>query len=554
MPRSSSRVANRRGTSPAARFAAFHVPKCSITVCGCTVRPGVGGELLHRRRPAEPLGAERELVEDLLVGIPASDPRLERRERLGSMSAIARYWRLRAIVNNGRATAERKIAKSPRAGRRRRGRYARPVRPPAPLGARDRGRARASGAVSRAPGAAAARRFPGSCSGRSTPTRSTASPPGSRDGIGARLRDERQDDDGGDGGRDPRARASGSPTTRRARTSSPASPPRCSRRATPSSGCSRWTRRRCRRSRGACGRARVCLGNLFRDQLDRYGELELVAERWRAAVAELAARDALVVERRRPAGRRARATDAAARRASASTTRAQARPALAARGRLEVLRPLRHAVRLRRRVRRPPRRLPLPARAATRGRRSTSPRARSSCDGLDGAAFDLVDARTGRAACSSRCPASTTSTTRSLRRRSRSRSASRSTRSSPGSSASRAAFGRFERIAIGDRRAPHAADQEPGGRERGHSDARRRRRARRRARRAQRRDRRRPRRLVDLGRRLRAARSPRLERLVATGDARRRARAALRATAASTRDRIEVDARRSSRRSTAGSS
>jgi UDP-N-acetylmuramyl tripeptide synthase len=31
----------------------------------------------------------------------------------------------------------------------------------------------------------------------------------------------------------------------------------------------------------------VCLGNLFRDQLDRYGELELVAERWRAAVREL---------------------------------------------------------------------------------------------------------------------------------------------------------------------------------------------------------------------------------------------------------------------------
>jgi UDP-N-acetylmuramyl tripeptide synthase len=31
----------------------------------------------------------------------------------------------------------------------------------------------------------------------------------------------------------------------------------------------------------------VCLGNLFRDQLDRYGELELVAERWAAAVATL---------------------------------------------------------------------------------------------------------------------------------------------------------------------------------------------------------------------------------------------------------------------------
>src|SRR5213592_446192 len=37
----------------------------------------------------------------------------------------------------------------------------------------------------------------------------------------------------------------------------------------------------------------VCLGNLFRDQLDRYGELELVAARWRAAVEELP--DALLV-------------------------------------------------------------------------------------------------------------------------------------------------------------------------------------------------------------------------------------------------------------------
>ena len=39
----------------------------------------------------------------------------------------------------------------------------------------------------------------------------------------------------------------------------------------------------------------VCLGNLFRDQLDRYGELELVAERWRAAVQELPADTVLVV-------------------------------------------------------------------------------------------------------------------------------------------------------------------------------------------------------------------------------------------------------------------
>jgi len=39
----------------------------------------------------------------------------------------------------------------------------------------------------------------------------------------------------------------------------------------------------------------VCLGNLFRDQLDRYGELEHIAERWRAAVRDLASDAALVV-------------------------------------------------------------------------------------------------------------------------------------------------------------------------------------------------------------------------------------------------------------------
>ena len=38
----------------------------------------------------------------------------------------------------------------------------------------------------------------------------------------------------------------------------------------------------------------VCLGNLFRDQLDRYGELEHIAERWRAAVSALPGDAALV--------------------------------------------------------------------------------------------------------------------------------------------------------------------------------------------------------------------------------------------------------------------
>jgi UDP-N-acetylmuramyl tripeptide synthase len=39
----------------------------------------------------------------------------------------------------------------------------------------------------------------------------------------------------------------------------------------------------------------VCLGNLFRDQLDRYGELERIAERWRDAVRELRADATLIV-------------------------------------------------------------------------------------------------------------------------------------------------------------------------------------------------------------------------------------------------------------------
>jgi UDP-N-acetylmuramyl tripeptide synthase len=39
----------------------------------------------------------------------------------------------------------------------------------------------------------------------------------------------------------------------------------------------------------------LCLGNLFRDQLDRYGELELVAGRWREVAAELPGESTLIV-------------------------------------------------------------------------------------------------------------------------------------------------------------------------------------------------------------------------------------------------------------------
>ena len=108
---SSSRVANRRGTSPAARLAAFQLPKCSITVCGWTCRLRVGRELAHRRRAAEPLGADAaELVEDLLVRSSACGCRPGRpASACRSIRASARYWGRRAIAS----TMDRAIAPNP---------------------------------------------------------------------------------------------------------------------------------------------------------------------------------------------------------------------------------------------------------------------------------------------------------------------------------------------------------------------------------------------------------------------------------------------------------
>ena len=91
-------------------------------------------------------------------------------------------------------------------------------------------------------------------------------------------------------------------------------------------------------------RARL-LGNLFRDQLDRYGELEHIAERWRDAVAELPPATHARRERRRS---RSSPTLAAGRDGAllfgVDDPRRRAAGA-AARGRLEVLRPLRPPVR-----------------------------------------------------------------------------------------------------------------------------------------------------------------------------------------------------------------
>jgi lipid II isoglutaminyl synthase (glutamine-hydrolysing) len=73
----------------------------------------------------------------------------------------------------------------------------------------------------------------------------------------------------------------------------------------------------------------VCLGNLFRDQLDRYGELELVAERWRAAVNELPADSSIVVNGDDPqVGDLGRERDAAKRTVFGVDDPRQAHPAL----------------------------------------------------------------------------------------------------------------------------------------------------------------------------------------------------------------------------------
>ena len=117
-----------------------------------------------------------------------------------------------------------------------------------------------------------------------------------------------------------------------------------------------------------------------------------------------------------------------------------------ARGRLEVLPPLRYALRVRRRLRRPSRRLPL-SEWATGGRRWRFRPARSS----PGARPRRVHScHAGGRGASLPSPGSTTSTTRSRRRPSHARWASAG-RDRRRASRFSAAFGRFERIQVGDR-------------------------------------------------------------------------------------------------------
>ena len=176
-----------------------------------------------------------------------------------------------------------------------------------------------------------------------------------------------------------------------------------------------------------------------------------------------------------------------------------------ARRRLEVLRPLR-----RRRTTTPPPTSAISATtaaraAATRARRSRSRRARSSCTGSS-VPRSSSSPRRDRAGSSSALPGPLQRLQRARRpRRSPARSAPTLDEIAAGLARFSAAFGRFERIAVGGKRLLLLLIKNPAGANEAVRTLVDGRRAAGRRRRAERRDRRRARRLVDLGRRLRAA-------------------------------------------------
>ena len=320
-----------------------------------------------------------------------------------------------------------------------------------------------SGRVSRAVGRGGGTTLPGKLLWKLDPGAIDALAARLPAGVAARLGDERQDDD--------RARcsprilgaATGSRGTTPARTSPRASPPPCSRPRGAELGLLEVDEAALPEVMRRVRPRVVSLGNLFRDQLDRYGELEHIAERWRDAVADAPAetrrssstRDDPL--RRRPRGRARRGRL----RFGVDDPRL-ARPALQHAADSKHCLRCGSAVRLRRRVRRPPRRLPLP-RLRPRPARARRRRPRVELHGLD--ALRVRPRHAGRDARASSCRsrASTTSTTRSRPRRSRSRSASSLDEIAAGLERFSAAFGRFERIAVGDRRALLLLIKNPAG-------------------------------------------------------------------------------------------
>ena len=154
------------------------------------------------------------------------------------------------------------------------------------------------------------------------------------------------------------SRRRSSPTTAPARTSSPAWPRRSWPPGTPSWACSRSTRRRCRRSRGGSRRERSRSATSSATSSTATASSSWwrsAGARWRAAFR----RGRAGRQRRRPAARRDRLRPARLGRLRPGRP-ASRLPRAPARGRLEVVRPLRDAVRVRGGLHRPSRRLPLP--------------------------------------------------------------------------------------------------------------------------------------------------------------------------------------------------
>ena len=371
-------------------------------------------------------------------------------------------------------------------------------------------------------------------------------------GLGARLRDERQDDDGRDGGRDPRRARRGSRTTPRARTSSPG--------VASALLASRGRRARAvrgRRGRPARGRARAC-GRA------RSASATSSATSSTATASSRPSPRAGGGRSQRPPGRRCSSSTATTRRSA--TSRAGARDASRSgsttrgtRGPSSSTRPTRSGASAAGRAyeyaaayvghlgdyrcpncghARPP--LDVVARDDRARRARVGVLRRSS-------------RRRGARRVSLRAARALQRLQRARRRLARARArARRSTRSPPGSSAStpRSAASSGSTSATGGCsmlliKNPAGANEAVRTLVAGGAAAARRRRA-------QRRDRRRPGRLLDLGRRLRAAaraaRAPRRDRRRAPPSSR-----CASSTAASTRARSR-SSRRSSARSTAASS
>ena len=376
---------NRRGVSPAARLAAFQVPKCSITVCGCTAPPG-RPRTRASSASAPGAGARAELREDLLVRVAALKPGAKRRERSlvdagdGGMRATA----------SGHAIILDHSVKCARAPEQTRPAPRHPGRLDA-VGARlalETAAARLVGPLSRAAGRGGGTTLPGKLLWKLDPD--------AIDALAGRL-----------AARHVVVSATNGKTTTTAMAAAilgPLAPSRLEQlRREPRLGRRLHPARRPRRGAGAVRgrRVRAARGDAARAPARRRRSATSFATSSTATASSSTSpsagatpsarsrRDDAGRQRRRSTRRRARRRSRTRRSASASTTRAS-------RARRSSTPPTRStASAAARRTPTPPRTSAISATTAappagTRGRRSTSPRARSSCTGSTASSFDLV--------------------------------------------------------------------------------------------------------------------------------------------------------------------